>query len=68
MMRGRGIIGVIVLVWLLIGVYSVWNKGFFDTGAKNCASAATIALTVVAGPLNFSDNLSPHVTECPQTK
>jgi hypothetical protein len=52
-MRGRGILGVIVLVWLLIGVVAAYQRDYFKTGDANCATAARVALTVVAGPLNY---------------
>jgi hypothetical protein len=52
-MRGRGILGVIVLVWLLIGVVAAYQRDYFKTGDANCATAARVALTVLAGPLNY---------------
>ena len=62
-MRGRGIVGVIVLIWLVIGVIAAFQRGYFKTGAENCASAGTIALTVVTGPLNYF-GVNPKVTDC----
>jgi hypothetical protein len=59
-MRGRGILGAIVVVWLLIGVFAAWQRDYFTNGPTNCASAASIATTVVAGPLNYKIN--PAVT------
>ena len=55
-MRGRGILGAIVVVWLLIGVVAAWQRDYFKTGPTNCATAASIATTVVAGPLNYKVN------------
>ena len=62
-MRGGGILGVIVLVWLLIGVVAAYQRDYFKTDANNCATAGTIALTVVAGPLNYA-GVNPKVTNC----
>jgi len=62
-MRGGGIIGVIVLVWLLIGVLAAWQRDYFKGGPTSCATAGTIALTVVAGPLNYA-GLNPKVQVC----
>lgn len=62
-MRGGGILGVIVLVWLLIGVVAAAQRGYFSTSETNCATAGSIALTVVAGPLNYA-GVNPKVTEC----
>jgi hypothetical protein len=62
-MRGGGILGVIVLVWLLIGVIAAYQRGYFSSSETNCATAGSIALTVVAGPLNYT-GVNPKVTDC----
>ncbi|WP_137149792.1 hypothetical protein [Mycolicibacterium sp. CR10] len=59
----RGILGVIVLVWLLIGAFASYQRGYFESGDANCATAGSIALTVVAGPLNYA-GVNPKVTDC----
>ena len=61
--RPGRIIGVIVLIWLLIGVLAAWQRDYFKGGENNCATAGTIALTVVAGPLNYA-GVNPKVTNC----
>jgi hypothetical protein len=63
MVRGGGILGVIVLIWLIIGVVAAYQRDYFKTGAQTCASAGTIALTVVVGPLNYF-GVNPKVTNC----
>jgi hypothetical protein len=62
-MRGGGILGVLVLVWLLIGVVAAYQRDYFSTGATNCATAGSIALTVIVGPLNYA-GVNPKVTDC----
>jgi hypothetical protein len=62
-MRGGGILGVIVLVWLLIGVVAAYQRGYFETSENSCGTAGTIALTVVSGPLNYA-GVNPKVTDC----
>lgn len=62
-MRGGGILGVIVLVWLLIGVVAAYQRGYFSSSETNCATAGSIALTVVVGPLNYA-GVNPKVTDC----
>ena len=62
-MLGRGILGVIVLVWLLIGVVAAWQRDYFKGGQATCASAGTVAVTVIAGPLNYF-GVNPKVTNC----
>ncbi len=59
----RGGIGLVIVVWLLVGVFATWQRGYFATSEANCATAGTIALTVVAGPLNYG-GVNPKVTEC----
>ena len=59
--RGGAIVGVIVLVWLLIGALVAWQRGYFKTRRTNCATTGTIALTVITGPLNYA-GVNPKVT------
>lgn len=52
-MRTGSIGGVIVLIWLVIGAIAAAQRGYFDGSDANCAKAGTIAVTVIAGPLNY---------------
>ena len=50
----RGLIGLIVVVWLLIGVLAAFQRGYFGNDRDvNCKTSSDTALTVVAGPLNY---------------
>ncbi|WP_067650019.1 hypothetical protein [Nocardia harenae] len=51
--RNTSLLGVIVLVWLLIGVIAGAQRNYYDSAPTNCASTGTIALTIIAGPLNY---------------
>lgn len=62
-MRGRGIIGALVLVWLLIGVFAAWQRDYFRGGPASCVTVGNIALTVVAGPLNYL-GVNPKIKDC----
>ncbi|MDT5255050.1 MAG: hypothetical protein QOD10_130 [Mycobacterium sp.] len=62
-MRARGAIGSIVLVWLLIGVFAAFQRDYFKGGSTSCATAGNIALTVIAGPLNYA-GVNPKVADC----
>lgn len=62
-MRGRGIISAIVLVWLLIGVFAAYQRDYFKGGSTSCVTAGNIALTVIAGPLNYA-GVNPKVKDC----
>ena len=52
----------LVLVWLVIGGIAGWQRGYFGDSEQNCSSLATVATTVVAGPLNYA-GVNPQV-EC----
>nr|WP_128619219.1 hypothetical protein [Mycobacterium lepraemurium] len=62
-MRGSGIIGTVALVWLLIEVFTAWQRDYFKNGQMTCESAGTVAVTVIAGPLNYF-GVNPKVTDC----
>ena len=61
-MRPRAL-GVIAGVWLLVGVVAAWQRGYLTSGETSCATAGTIALTVVSGPLNYF-GVNPRVADC----
>ncbi len=42
----------ILLLWLVIGAAAAGQRGDFS-GALDCSQGATIALTIVSGPLNY---------------
>ena len=50
----------VVLVWLLIGVVAVFQRGYLG-GSNSCTHAGTVAVTVVAGPLNYA-GVNPKVS------
>jgi hypothetical protein len=48
------LIGVIVVLWLVIGALAAYQRGYFgDQQEVSCKTASDSALTVVAGPLNY---------------
>ena len=50
----KSIIGIVVVVWLLIGVLAAWQRGYFgDDRDVSCKSTGDTALTIIAGPLNY---------------
>jgi hypothetical protein len=51
--RGSSIGGVIIAIWLIIGVIAAGQRGYFDSDEANCAKAGTIVVTIIAGPLNY---------------
>lgn len=61
MRRGPSIAGVIVLLWLVVGLVAAAQRGYLGGDPDTCAEAGTIAITVVAGPLNYF-GVNPKVT------
>jgi membrane protein YdbS with pleckstrin-like domain len=51
--RMRRLVGLLVVIWLAIGVVAVGQRGYFGSTSQNCAGLATVAVTVVAGVLNY---------------
>jgi hypothetical protein len=56
------LISIIVVIWLAIGAFAAFQRGYFDDAETNCSEAGDIALNIVAGPLNYT-GLNPKV-EC----
>jgi hypothetical protein len=58
--------GILVLIWLLVGVVAAAQRDYFSGSDANCAKLGTIAVTVAAGPLNYV-GVNPKVKcELPQ--
>lgn len=50
----RSLIGIIVVVWLVIGAFAAYQRGYFGNDRDvTCKTGGDTALTVVAGPLNY---------------
>ncbi len=50
----KSLVGVIVVVWLLVGVLAAFQRGYFgDDRDVSCKSGADTVLTIAAGPLNY---------------
>jgi hypothetical protein len=44
---------VLVLIWLVIGAIAGGQRNYYSSSNPDCARASTIAVTVIAGPLNY---------------
>jgi hypothetical protein len=44
---------VVLVVWLVIGAIAGYQRHYYNERAENCAHAGTIAVTILAGPLNY---------------
>lgn len=50
----RRIGAAVVVIWLVIGVFAAAQRDYFSGSDANCAKVGTIAVTIVAGPLNYA--------------
>jgi hypothetical protein len=48
------IIGVVIVIWLIIGAIAGGQRHYYSGSDATCAKAGTIAVTVLAGPLNYA--------------
>jgi hypothetical protein len=60
------VLSVVLVVWLIIGAVAGGQRHYYDSSVNTCAKASTIAVTILAGPLNYM-GLNPKVKcEAPQ--
>jgi hypothetical protein len=56
----RRIGSLLVVIWLVIGVVAAVQRNYFSSSKASCAKLGTIAITIVAGPLNYA-GVNPKV-------
>ena len=54
----------LLLIWFVIGALAAWQRDYFKDEPKSCAKGGTIAVTILAGPLNYV-GANPKVKDCP---
>jgi len=47
------ILTVLLIIWLVIGAVAAGQRHYFNHDKATCASTGTVAVTIVAGPLNY---------------
>ncbi|GAB3665884.1 hypothetical protein GCM10027589_30750 [Actinocorallia lasiicapitis] len=52
---------IFIIVWLVIGLVAAGQRGYFSGDDTDCSKASTVAVTVLAGPLNYV-GVNPKVT------
>ncbi len=45
---------ILVVIWLIIGLLAATQRNYFSGSDANCAKVGTIAVTILAGPLNYA--------------
>jgi hypothetical protein len=54
---------VLVVVWLIIGAFAAYQRGYLTSNDEvDCAEFGTVLVTIVAGPLNYL-GVNPQI-EC----
>jgi hypothetical protein len=43
----------LLVIWLIIGAIAAGQRGDYGGSVGNCSQAGTIAVTILAGPLNY---------------
>jgi hypothetical protein len=53
--RGHSIslLGAALVIWLLIGAVAAGQRHYYSGSRQTCAKTGTIAVTIIAGPLNY---------------
>jgi hypothetical protein len=55
---------VVLIVWLIIGAIAGGQRHYYSGSSTSCAKAGTIAVTILAGPLNYI-GVNPKIS-CPK--
>ncbi len=51
---------ILIVIWLVVGVLAAAQRSYFSGTDASCAKLGTIAVTIVAGPLNYA-GVNPKV-------
>jgi hypothetical protein len=52
---------VVLIIWLVIGAVAAGQRHYFSESSESCAGAGTIAVTILAGPLNYA-GVNPKIS------
>ncbi|GAA0975074.1 hypothetical protein GCM10009555_032320 [Acrocarpospora macrocephala] len=47
------IASILLILWLIAGVIAAGQRDYYAGPVENCNQGATIAVTILAGPLNY---------------
>ncbi len=54
------LVSLLFLIWFAIGAVAADQRHYYSGSITNCAKAGTIAVTILAGPLNYA-GVNPKV-------
>ena len=52
---------ILLVIWLLIGVVAAGQRHYLTREIPNCSRAGTVAVTILAGPLNYA-GVNPRIS------
>ena len=52
---------ILLIVWLIIGAIAGSQRHYYSGSNPNCAQTGTIAVTILAGPLNYA-GVNPKIS------
>ncbi|MEU1982279.1 hypothetical protein [Nocardia sp. NPDC019395] len=50
---GSRIVSLLILVWFVAGLLATWQRGYLNEPPTHCSHIATLAVNIIAGPLNY---------------
>ena len=57
------IASLLLVLWLIIGAIAAGQRHYYSGSPASCAKAGTIAVTILAGPLNYV-GVNPKIKGC----
>jgi hypothetical protein len=57
------ILSMLLVIWFIIGALAGLQRHYYSGSYASCAKAGTIAVTILAGPLNYV-GVNPKITAC----
>jgi hypothetical protein len=50
---GMHFVSALLVIWLIIGAIAAGQRGYYTGPVRGCSHAGTVAVTILAGPLNY---------------
>ncbi len=47
------VLSLLLVIWLIIGAIAAGQRGYYSGPVGSCTKVSTIAVTILAGPLNY---------------
>ena len=57
----RVVVSIVLVLWLIVGAVAGAQRHYYNNADPSCSRVGNIALTIVAGPLNYV-GLNPKVS------